>query len=240
MVTLVLAVLLNYTAAWADDGFYVISVGGGVGTKISSVPYTIYSSGFYYLSGNLTYNGTDKAISISADNVTLDLMGFTVTGAGKTISTCGIYPNVNEATPSKNVEIRNGTVSGFNAGVVGAGADIRVSRIRAFNNTWGIWISGGHTLVEGCTASNNWNGIQVFSGRISGCVARDNTGQGIILDGPGAVIGNVSNNNTTDGLALHPQSPTPIMVDQNSADGNGTNYGSGSNTKIEWGVNAGR
>lgn len=238
---LVCAVLLNIGSAMADDGFYVVAVGGGVGTKITSVPYTISNPGFYYLSGNLTYTGTGSAISITADNVTLDLMGFSLTGAGKDISDSGIkMVHVNGVDPSNNVEIRNGTVSGFNGGVI-AGSNIRVSRIRAFNNKWGIFIPGqsGSTLVEGCIASNNWNGIQLGGGKISACVACDNTGTGILLDGPGAVIGNVANNNTTVGFGLHPQSDTLIMVDQNSADGNGTNYGSGTNTKIVWGRNAG-
>ncbi|MBU4448351.1 MAG: hypothetical protein KKD99_07175, partial [Proteobacteria bacterium] len=80
----------------------------GVGTKITSVPYTISSPGFYYLGGNLTYSGTGSAISVDADNVTLDLMGFSLTGAGKSISNCGINPNVNNppATIWKSVMAR--------------------------------------------------------------------------------------------------------------------------------------
>src|SRR5436190_2248196 len=46
-------------------------------TPISSVPFTISASGSYYLTGNLAVT-TGTAITISADNVTLDLNGFTI------------------------------------------------------------------------------------------------------------------------------------------------------------------
>jgi hypothetical protein len=235
---LVLVMVLSSTAAWADDGFYVVSVGGGVGTKITSVPYTISKPGFYYFGGNLTYTGTGNAISVNADNVTLDLMGFSLTGAGKATSYCGINPNANDPLRN-NLEVRNGTVSGFGSGIVGAGANIRVSRIRAINNGWGVWVAGSNPLIEGCICSDNDHGILVGSGRISGCVANNNTDQGIAMNGTGAVIGCVANNNGV-GFALNPPQPMPIMVDQNSANDNGTNYGIGDNDKISWGVNAGR
>jgi len=237
-VGLVLVMVLSCTAVWAEDSFYVVSGGGGVGTRITSVPYTISNPGFYYFGGNLTYTGTGAAISITADNVTLDLMGFSLTGGGKAIgSNTGISPNNNDN--SRDVEIRNGTVSSFTVGVGGTFANQRVSRIRAFNNGWGIWVPGSDPLIEGCICSNNDHGILVGSGRISGCVASNNTNQGIAMNGTGAVIGCVANNNGT-GFAFNPPQSMPIMADQNSANGNGNNYAIGTNDKISWGVNAGR
>ena len=116
LLALVGAMLLSVNPVLADGDFYVVAVGGGVGTKITSLPYTISNPGFYYLSGNLTYSGTEQAIIILSDNVTLDLMGFSLTGAGKYISGFGIAPFYLE-TFYNNVEIRNGTVSGFGFGV---------------------------------------------------------------------------------------------------------------------------
>jgi hypothetical protein len=232
---LVWAVLSSINPVAADDGFYVVAT-GAVGTKIASVPYAISAPGFYYLGGNLTYSGTGSAISVNADNVTLDLMGFSLTGAGKTVSNCGINPNVNQ-TPSNNMEVRNGTVNGFGSGIVGAGNNIRVSRIRAFNNGWGIWVAGSNPLIEGCISSNNDHGILLGSGRISGCVANNNTEQGIALNGPGEIIGNVANNNG-QGFG-YSDVDAPLLVDRNSASGNGTNYQGTNNTKIVWGRNAG-
>ena len=49
-------------------------------TPISSLPYTIKVPGSYYLTGNLA--STTNGIFIDASQVTLDLMGFTLSGDG--------------------------------------------------------------------------------------------------------------------------------------------------------------
>ena len=51
-------------------------------TPISSVPYTITQSGSYYLTTNLTANPAEYGIAVLADDVTIDLNGFTLTGSG--------------------------------------------------------------------------------------------------------------------------------------------------------------
>ena len=51
-------------------------------TPISSLPFTISSSGSYYVTGNLGITG-QNGITINQDNVTLDLGGFTLSrGSG--------------------------------------------------------------------------------------------------------------------------------------------------------------
>jgi hypothetical protein len=229
------AMLLIGSAAWADGEFYVIAAGPtAVGTKITSVPYEIKNPGFYYLTGNLNYSGSGNAITVSANNVTLDLMGFTLTG----ISGGGYCINL---TTTNNVEIRNGTISNFISGwaIYGFGANNRVSRIRALNNGGGFWL-GTNVLIEGCNCSSNGlRGIQISSGTVSGCTAVNNQDHGIQITGPGVIIGNVANNNTNAGFWLSVVSKSIIMVDRNSASGNGTPYDYGTNTNIAWGVNGG-
>ena len=112
LVALLAVVLLSGSAAWAAEDFYVIAGGGAVGTKITSVPYTITQPGFYFLTGNLTYNGTGNAITVSANNVTLDLMGFSLSYTGSAAQPNGIF-----MTGRSNVEIRNGSIIGFWTGV---------------------------------------------------------------------------------------------------------------------------
>ena len=58
LLLLVCAVLLSGRPVLADGDFYVVVGGGGVGTKITSLPFTISAPGFYYLGSNLTYTGT--------------------------------------------------------------------------------------------------------------------------------------------------------------------------------------
>src|SRR6266568_6580756 len=55
-------------------------------TPISSAPFTITDSGSYYLTTNVTVSSGD-AITIAADNVTLDLNGFTISSTRPTALT---------------------------------------------------------------------------------------------------------------------------------------------------------
>ena len=244
LVALVAVVVLSGSAAWAEDNFYVIGGGGGgVGTKITSVPYPITAPGFYYLGRNLEHSGTGNAITVYVDNVTIDLMGCSLTFTGAAGVPTGIA-----IMGRKNVEIRNGTISGFSVGIyeVGiSGANHRVSNIRAEYSTTGeavgIQLFGKNHLVRGCTASNNGNnGILVDSGTITGCVAGNNAQNGIVLRGSGSLLDNIATNTSSTGtIGFNIASVANIVMDGNSAAGNGTNYSAGGAGTV-WGVNAGR
>src|SRR6476619_6633553 len=49
-------------------------------TAITSLPITISNPGSYYLTGNVTATADGTAITIAADNVTIDLNTFTLSG----------------------------------------------------------------------------------------------------------------------------------------------------------------
>jgi hypothetical protein len=57
-------------------------------TPISSLPYTISAAGSYYLTGNLTADA--NGILVDANNVTIDLAGFSLIGPGSGTS-YGVY-----------------------------------------------------------------------------------------------------------------------------------------------------
>jgi hypothetical protein len=231
---------LSPVVASAQDGFYVI--GGGsptVGTKITSLPYIIASPGFYFLGQNLAYSGDTNAITVNADNVTLDLMGCSLTNSGAGSLSNGIY-----LEGRNNVEIRNGTVSGFNTGInesSASGGNHRVISVSANNNTIGdaigIYLLGKGHLVRGCTASNNsYAGIYLASGTITGCVANNNPAYNMYIQGSGSLLDNVATNSTGGyGFELGTEN---LLLDGNSAHGNHTNYDSGGAATV-WGVNAG-
>jgi len=184
-------VLFRAAAALADGDIYT---GGPAGLKITSLPYTISAPGAYYLGGNLTYAGTGNAITINGDvnNVTIDLMGFTITGSG---SGTGI-----SMWHSVNVEIRNGTVTGFTYGIYeqGGGRGHRVLNVRAAAVTSAIRLIGNCHLVKGCEAittgtTETFMSDAIFigdSGTISGCTARFITSTGINMS-RGLISGNV-------------------------------------------------
>lgn len=236
LLALVGVVLLSGSPLWANGEFYIIAGGGAaVGTKITSVPYEINQSGFYYLGGNLTMTSNSAdAISVNVDDVTLDLMGFSLVGPS------GSYLGINMNGRS-NVEVRNGTVRNFYAGIGdksdGTGANCRISNVRAYNNYRGIHLYGKNALVQGCNCSNNtYQGINLVSGTVTGNVACNNPDMGITIIGAGSVIGNIANNNLYRNFSFN--SNANILVDRNSASGLSTNY-SGMENKVIPGVNAG-
>lgn len=154
--TLAVALVLGMATTPAPADFYVIPVPAGVGTRIDSVPYNITQPGLYYLGKNLTGGG----ITIKSSNVTLDLMGFTITGSGSGGS--GILIT-GTTTGLQNVEIRNGTVRGFCEGIFASFPEARCDRvinIRAIDNSeTGIHLSGSGHIVQGCTLYDNAYGL---------------------------------------------------------------------------------
>jgi hypothetical protein len=187
------ALLLSAAPVPAADGFYVIPVGRpAVGTKITSLPHTIYTPGYYYFTGNLSHGGS-AGITINADNVTLDLMGFALIGPANN-SDFGIVWGT-----QKNIEVRNGTVTGWSIGVKGdGGAHHRLINLRANGNTYGIWMNGDDVLIQGCTAapgsfgSGSGYGLTIynFTGAVTGCTVTGFPENGIFIDA-GRISGNV-------------------------------------------------
>ncbi|MFB0524372.1 MAG: right-handed parallel beta-helix repeat-containing protein [Phycisphaerae bacterium] len=170
---------------------------------ISSVPYTISSSESYYLTKNLqTTSGSQNAITVNADNVTIDLMGFSLIGRGSGTGR-GIYMN-----GRSNVEIRNGTVRNFGReGIYEASVDDgdghRVISVRAlFNGGAGIKLSDPNNLVRDCTTLANGNdGIYVGPvSMVTNNISSDNGDDGIELDIGCMASGNVISYNKWHGI----------------------------------------
>jgi hypothetical protein len=103
----------------------------------------IAEGGSYYFAQNVVSTG--DGIIVDAANVTIDLMGFTLTGPGPG-SSRGIVtlPGV------ENVEIRNGSVVGFGAvgiDVYGDGIGIRNMRVHDIDSGTTVRIDGGVVTV---------------------------------------------------------------------------------------------
>jgi hypothetical protein len=228
LLAMVLAVVLSGTAAWAD--FYVVAGGGPtVGTKITSLPLNITAPGLYFLSRNLVTSG--DGITVSVNDVTIDLMGFSLERSGSTggmaIAMAG----------RANVEVRNGTLRNFATGIYESSAGARghrLSNIRTKFCTSGIWLYGENHQIDGCNTSNGITGIYVYNGTISNCVASYNGNTGIYLEYAGNLLGNMAHNNIVYGFRI---GGGPRVVDRNSATDNGTNYFGGGGSTV-YGLNA--
>ena len=187
-------------SALAVDGVVLInqntSVSGLPGCPHAGLPIVICQSGSYRLTGNLTIpNANTDGIDINADNVTLDLNGFAISGPVK--CTAGTYPVQCSATGSgtgvlavdkNNITVRNGTVRGMgDSGIA----------FRTFSSiTAGALIENLHVYSNGGATGA---GITVAFGVVTHCTVDVNAGHGI--SGGGVVTANTVTFNGGDGIA---------------------------------------
>ncbi|THB75951.1 MAG: right-handed parallel beta-helix repeat-containing protein [Desulfobacteraceae bacterium] len=199
-IVVVILVLFLIPAFHVSADFYVISGSHGSGKEIKSLPYTISEPGFYFIRKNLNSGGA--GIIVEADHVTIDLMGFVLTGPGAG-NNHGVYMN-----GRSNVEIRNGTVTNFGKyGIYeqsqSSGRDHRILNIRStLNNGGGIYLYGKSAQIENCTASENL-GSGIFAGqasKVTGNTARVNEGDGIYGNGGNLIYNNVCRENVGNGI----------------------------------------
>ena len=167
-------------------------------TPISSLPCTITNSGSYYVVSNL--HSTTDGIVIETSGVSVDLMGFSLTGDGSGSGDYGIHVVGATNAPIEDLVITGGRISGFYYGL--RCQYMNNSRIEQMvvsgNGTTGVHLDGdnsgqcdGNTIAN-CTISDN-NGYGVYlrgstSGQcngntISDCTISGNNGYGVYLWG---------------------------------------------------------
>src|SRR4030042_3894095 len=157
------------------------------GTPVSSAPYTISESGYYYLAANVQVSSSlFHGITIWADNVTLDLKGFALIGEG----TAGKHGVIVEG-PYKNIKICNGTVRncGGNGIEANTATNSQLEKLRVTDNG-AIGVRGGEggSIKDCTTLSNGNNGIELgYSCTITECTARFNGGAGFSVGGGGHI-----------------------------------------------------
>jgi len=176
------------------------------------------------------------ALVITADNVVLDLGGFTITGegAGSTGVPGILLRNV------KGVTVRKGTVSGFGAGVAIAGGSNNVIENMTvqdnigstegdfgdgitINATTGNKIRGntvrrngpfaGISLVGACTKNEVRDNVISDNNMLPGDPTMGRQAMGIRVEGPGAdnnkLIGNTITNSGAEGICILPTCTDP-------------------------------
>lgn len=161
--------------------------GGITPGDTAGFPITITQPGSYKLTSNLIVPTGSIGIYILADNVTLDLNGYTVrgpvnctrNGTTRAVSCSQLDP----FTPGidaegKDVVIRNGTVRGFpGIGVYllsGSAENLRVSH----NAGYGLSCARGSAANVESELNGN-TGIILFNGSVTHSIARENGGKGI-------------------------------------------------------------
>ncbi len=143
-------------------------------------PLTISQAGSYRLAGNLTVpNANTNGIEILAQNVSIDLNGFAITGP----ITCSEFPSIACSTSGTGVGI---------ASFVFANVMLRNGFIQGMGKD-GIFMLSG--IVESVQVNQNaGNGMNIASGIVRDSIARDNGQAGISL-GSGSASRNAFNHN---------------------------------------------
>jgi parallel beta-helix repeat protein len=168
--------------------------------------FIISQPGSYYLTTNITGVVAKNGITIAANGVTLDLMGFELAGVAG--SSNGVFVSGTHT----NIAIRNGAVRSWGRDGVGAGSayngqyqDLRLSA----NGLKGLNCGPNSTVIN-CTAlSNSGDGISAADGStVSGCTAQSNAGNGIstglgsIVSGCSTVANTLHGINVGDGCTI--------------------------------------
>jgi hypothetical protein len=161
-----------------------------------SSAFTITNPGSYYLTTNILV-ASGNAITISTNDVTLDLNGFAVAAgtAGKGIVVPGAQRNIS----IRQGMVRNCPSDGISAGTVNGGL---FSDLVLANNGGGGLEAGPNCVVKNCSALTNASGIGVGDGSmILHCTARGNT-SGIGAGQYCVVTACVASYNGGDGIAV--------------------------------------
>ena len=175
--------------------------------QTADLPLTISEPNSYYLAEHINFTQSNTpAITIDANDVTIDLNGFALTGPGQSVGTnsYGVF-----ISNQNNVEIRDGTIRSFgHSGIredAESGKGHRILRVRAVSNKYsGISLRGSGHQIKHCTgAYNGTNGIYVSADSliISNNV-HDNQGSGIQANYGSMVTGNAANNNQNHGITV--------------------------------------
>lgn len=193
-------------------------------TPIGTAGVTITNSGSYYLTANLSNNA--PIITISANDVSLDLRGFSVAGMLASSPAAIIVSSGYEDVWIGNGSVRDSKGNGLDTS---AASNVHIENIRAYNNSgYGI-NAGNYTLITACEASDNGEGgINIgVGGTVKDCVASGNIQKGISALTNCAVLHCNASNNGSNGITATNNGTTVSQCTVSSDNGFGIIVGYG-------------
>lgn len=186
---------------------------------ISSLPYFITNSGSYYLTCKLVATNATAGITISADDVKLDLNGFSLNGMTNQNTSqngcSGIW--IANNPPHYNIIIKNGVIRGWGwYGIFGTNAsETTIENVKLYGNGLSGIVIGPNAMIDNCCLYNNGHrstgtmplnptfndGIRADDySTVRECKARFNGGSGIYISFGGRVTGCTSCENLANGI----------------------------------------
>ena len=202
-----LGIALEARSATAADGAVEINqvqalAGGVTATDGPGFPVTIDTPGSYALTSDLAVSGFDTTgIEVTADDVTLDLRGFTIQGPCPPVG-CALGSGAGNGVnaPGTGNQVRNGRVRLFANDGVSIGQRSRVSALMVDGSgQFGIRALGLIDIVDSKAIRNASGGINTGSrSRVHNCVA-DSNGLGGIVVGGSSIVSDSSTRNNLSG-----------------------------------------
>lgn len=206
---------------------------------IGALPFVISQPGSYVVVSNLTGAAGVDLIQIDADNVTLDLNGFSLRGPA------GSLNGIRVLNTHRNVSIVNGSIQSFGAngvdvlnassvvlrglnvsdcGAIGIQTNFNavVSDCTLFGNVLGGMDAGNNCTIQQCAAVVNFGpGFVVgFNSALSGCVSDSNNGDGFGTRSGCSITASIARANTNLGMRLENACKvTDSVCDLNGAGG---------------------
>jgi hypothetical protein len=227
--------LLNASPIFASEGIVEINQVRALAGNITSgdsagFPVIISQRGSYKLTSNLTVPDVNTSgVIITADDVTIDLNGFSVVGpataAGPDGSGLGIRSD-------RRAVVYNGTIRGMGDVGVQLGSYSRAEKLQVVANKIGLSAAGA-IISEINANQNRAAGISVANGStVTKCVVYDNLGDGIVASIASSIIGNIVKDNHGVGILAG----SGGLVLQNVVNGS-TSYGLSLDDSTAYGQN---
>lgn len=215
----VLATLLLLTSAavWAVDGVIEINhakalAGGVTSGDAPGYPVTISQPGSYRLTGNIAQpDANTHAVSVTANDVSIDLNGFAILGAN-TCTKFAVFPPpaVTCSGPGTGnginadvlgLTVRNGVIAGVGGSGI-SGPSGRIERVQLHDNgAWGLFMYTT-TLAEVNASHNGNSGARINNGAVTGSVFDMNGAAGLDCRTSCAIANNTFNRNFGDGIKI--------------------------------------
>lgn len=171
-----------------------------LGTPISVLPFTISQCGRYFLTECLTGVSGQHGVTIDADDVTLDLKGFSLTGVP------GSLDGVHIAPARLNTTVCAGTVRNWGGDGIDSSAPtsfhLRVNGVTIDSNGGaGVHANDEAELVDCLARGNGLDGFTIDrSGHIENCIARLNGGDGFDASSGSVLTRCTADNNAGSGI----------------------------------------
>jgi hypothetical protein len=189
-------ILVTALSARAGDGRRELSQ--------SSWPVTITNGGSYVLTENISGTNGAHGVVVAADDVTLDLNGFTIAGLP------GSLNGIHVAAPVVNLTVQGGLIRGWGGNGISAAAAsnsaVRGVQVRG-SGGHGMELGTGAQVFDCVVANSGQDGIRVGGvSQVGGCQARNSGGHGIVIGTHSSASDCTARENGGSGIVAAPQS----------------------------------